>query len=404
MASQLTCPHCGNVLRTTAAIAPGRSVKCPACGESYKAPADTESPSSRRDRSAGPGSKQWRVLFAILLAGCALIAVIAGIALLAAFVWPGFLRPTNVPPARIDDPMALVPAESNWVMGADLDRLRAQGTLEPILSYITNPPPGVPSSGFPSGMTEIVREGESLLIAGTAGDAQTEPVFVLKTRGPVDVEKIKKECNARAPQKMHGHTVYRTEMGKAAPDQKPSLGWLAFPSEQLVLISKANEKDFAALLAAAAHPQPHPSAERIAEAKRTPLWAVLTFDSRMKTRLNEILAAEMAEVVPALQKGRTAVLIMETPKKDTALKGRLEVLCGNEADATELTAVAQKYWSGKKAFLQGAAILLALQDPALGFLVGDATRSIKIEAQGPRAIVGLEITEKTLQKLQKGKK
>jgi hypothetical protein len=48
--------------------------------------------------------------------------------------------------------------------------------------------------------------------------------------------------------------------------------------------------------------------------------------------------------------------------------------------------------------------LLALQDPALGFLVGDVTRSLKIEAQGPRAIVGLEITEKTLQKLQKGKK
>lgn len=226
-------------------------------------------------------------------------------------------------------------------MGADLDRLRAQGTLEPILSYLTNARLGVPESGFPASMADVIRDGESLLIAGIAGNEQAKPVIVLKTRGPVDVEKVKNDCNARAPRNIHGHTVFRTETGKTAPDKKTSLGWLAFPGEQLVLMSEANEKDFAALLAAAAHPQPHPSAERIAEAKTTPLWAVLTFDARMKAQLNETFATEMAGVVPALQKGRSAVLFMELPEKDSALKCRLEVLCGDAALSIEVKPVAK---------------------------------------------------------------
>jgi hypothetical protein len=404
MASQLTCPHCGNILRTTASVAPGRSVKCPACGESFKATADDESSSARGARGARPGRKPGGVVLALLLPGCALVAVIGGIALLAAFVWPGFLRPTNVPPQHIDDPMALVPADSNWVIGADLDRLRAQGVLEPMLSLLTNPPPGVPGNAFPAGMADVVRDGESLLIAGTAGDNQAKPVIVLTTRGPVDVETVKRACIARVAQKMHGHAVYRTEMGKAGPDKKGSLGWLAFPGERLVLLSEAQEKDFAALLAAAAEPRPHPSAERIVEAKKTPLWGVLTFDARMKVKLNETLANEMAGVVPLLQKAHSATFVMENPEKATSLKGQLDVNCGNDADAAELAAAAQKYWDAKKGQLALVAALLSLQDPALGGLVGDLSRTIKIEAKGPRAVVGLEITEKTLQKLQKRKK
>src|SRR5260370_22438947 len=112
----------------------------------------------------------------------------------------------------------------------------------------------------------------------------------------------------------------------------------------------------------------------------------------------------MAAVVPALQKAHAATFVMEIPEKATSLKGQLEVNCGNDADAVELAAAAQKYWDAKKGQLALVAALLSFQDPGLGGLVGDLSRTIKIEAKGPRAVLGLEITEKTLQKLQKGKK
>src|SRR4051794_918042 len=90
------------------------------------------------------------VLLALLPIGCGLILVLGVILALAAFVWPGFLKSPAVPP--INDPMTLVPGDSNWVLGADLDAARMQGVLEPVLSFVTNPPPVVPGEPLPQAL------------------------------------------------------------------------------------------------------------------------------------------------------------------------------------------------------------------------------------------------------------
>src|SRR4051794_34018680 len=128
MASQLTCPHCGNVLRTTASVLLARKMTCSACGEPF-----TVTDHGTASTTTGParGAKQSRTgsgLLAVLLPGCGLLLIVGVLGLLAAFVWPGFLRPTTTP-LTIADPMALVPADSNWLLGADLDKLRAHEAL-----------------------------------------------------------------------------------------------------------------------------------------------------------------------------------------------------------------------------------------------------------------------------------
>jgi hypothetical protein len=343
-----------------------------------------------------------RTVLAFLVPGCGLLLALGVVVLLAGFFWPGYFRTPPAALVRIDDPLTLLPADSNWVLGADLDKLRAGGTLEPILDFLANPPAGFANDVFSAGMADIVRDGQSLLIAGTAGDDKSKPVIILATRGPADVEKIKKECHAGAEQRMHGFTAYRTQIGKGEPGKKIAPGWLAFPSDCVVLLSEAAEPDFAALLAAASKPSTHRDAASIRAARAAPLWSVLHFDARMKRKLTETLPKDMGELAAALQKGRGAILQIEFP--NASANARLDVMHGNDADAAELAKAGQKSWSENKALLQGAVFLMGLQKhPATG-LLRDLTRTLSIDANGTRASATMQLTEKTLQELEKKQK
>jgi hypothetical protein len=132
---RFTCPKCGKVLRTSTRPAPGKKIKCPACGEAFvpdlddavestgiqerpsinanaksasknhadddedDRPAkkrgrdeDEEERPSRKKRKAqqkSGGTTMLMVLF--LLGGGGLFLVCAGVGV-AAFIWPGFLR------------------------------------------------------------------------------------------------------------------------------------------------------------------------------------------------------------------------------------------------------------------------------------------------------------------------
>jgi hypothetical protein len=351
-----------------------------------------------------PTRKPWGTIMVILVPGCCLLVVLAVAVPLAALFWPEFFRAPSPSSARVDDPMALLPAGSNWVLGADLDKLRADGTLEPMLGLLTNPPAGFPSDALPPGMADVVRDGQSLLVAGAAGDDKAKPVVILTMRGPADVEKIKRQCRVGAEQSMHGFAAYRTQIGKGEPGKKAAPGWLAFPGERVVLLSEASEQDFAALLAAARTPTAHPAAEFIGEARSAPLWAVLHFDAGMKQKLKETLAKYVGEMATALQTARGAILKIEFPEKAVSANVKLEVLYANEAEAAAMAKAAQKSLQENQLLLQGALFVMALQNhPATG-LVRDMTKTLSINANGTRAVATMQLTEKTLQQFEKRQK
>jgi hypothetical protein len=303
------------------------------------------------------------------------------------------------PPARIDDPMALLPADSNWVVGADLDRLRAAGTLEPMLRLLTRPPAGFAGDPFPAGMADVVRDGQSLLIAGVAGDEKAKPVVILTTRGPADAEKIKQACHAGAEQKIQGFTAYRTQRGEGEGGKNITVGWLAFPGERVVLWSEATEPDFAALLAAASKPAGHPPAESIREAREAPLWSVLHFDAGMQQKLQETLRKYAGDMAAALQTGRGAILKIEFAEKAASANVKLDVLFGNEADAAVMAIAAEKSWRENKALLPLAVMFLPRDHPAAG-VVRDLTKTLSIRANGTRAVATMQLSAKTLQQLE----
>ncbi len=236
-----------------------------------------------------PSQASSRAPLAVVLGGCATLVALAAILAFTAFVTPGFLRSTT-PPA-IDDPLALLPANSNWAVGADLEQARARGMLEPVLSFMMKPPPGVPGEPLPAALADVVRDGDSLLIAGTAGDDRARPVVIVVTRVPVAVDKVKQACNAGPVTRMHGFQVYRADLGK-----KGTAAWLAFPGERLVLLSEMSEGDFGNLLAAALQHTPHPAIDLIQEARVAPLWGTAFFDEPMKKKLNASSPADMAQL------------------------------------------------------------------------------------------------------------
>ncbi len=390
MAAELICPHCGNVLRTSAALAPGQKVRCPACQQSFAAGPPAAAPQGRDPTVAAraPGRS-----LTISLTLFAILVVVAAAALLAAYVWPGFLRSTPAP--HIEDPLALLPPQSNWVLGADLDRLRERGALEPTLNLLMNPPPGVPIEPLPAGLAEAMRGGSTLLVAGTTGEDPPRPTLLLTTRAPADAERIKRLLNANAARQVHGFTVYRAAPGDAARD---SVAWLTFPGERLVVLSQLPEPRLAALLAEAGKHPPHPAGDLMNQAKGTPLWAALHFDDRMKQSLRTRLPAGFKDALPVLERSRGAIATLDFPEQAKVARAKVEVFCASEEDADRLAAAAQKYWNANKALLS-AALLLPVLDAPVRALIGDVTRSLKVEVQEGHAVASVELSEKTLRLL-----
>jgi hypothetical protein len=50
--ASVTCTHCGAVLKTTAALAPGKKVKCPKCSKAFVVPDDEEEPTPDEEPAA----------------------------------------------------------------------------------------------------------------------------------------------------------------------------------------------------------------------------------------------------------------------------------------------------------------------------------------------------------------
>jgi hypothetical protein len=338
----------------------------------------------------------------IVPAGCAVVVILAIILSVGAFVWPGFLRSPPAPPPpttmRYDDPMALLPSDTNWLVGADLVRARKQGILEPILAYLTNPPKGmptIPGEPLPAGLAEVLRDGESVMLAGIAGGEPARPVMILTTQGPIDVEKVKKACHATENQPVHGHVVY-----DADPWQKDGRSLLAFPGERMMLFSTREFPHFVKVLAPGPRPA-HPSLDLIQEARQGTIWAVLQIDERSKGSIKKTLPEALAALVPPLQEARGMILKLSVPAGASSVDARLDAVCFKDVDAAAIAEAGQSAWK-QSAFLRLAARAF-VKDAGIASMLGDFD-NMKISAAGSRASANVQFSEKTLQLLQGQKK
>jgi hypothetical protein len=335
----------------------------------------------------------------LLSTGLSLVVVLGAILAVAAFLWPGLLRTPPAPPAApvgITDPMALVPADSNWLLGADLEQARKQGVLDPIVSFLAHPPAALPDDLLPPGLAEVLRNGESLLVAGKMGtDDVDRPVVIVTLKSASDVETVKAVCNAGATTPMHGHTAYHTDLG-----EKGTQAWLAFPGERLVVLSTRREPEFARLLDPTKHQQ-HPAHALIQEAQQAPVWAVLCVDDRLLDALKGVGTDEFAPLLGSLKAARGAIVKLAFPEKPPAIDGTLAVVCTSEADAAKVADQGQQAWATTKQTRLQAQAGLAFLNPVLAGLMGDLNRSMQINADGARVAARVQVTTKTLQQLQK---
>jgi hypothetical protein len=325
--------------------------------------------------------------------GCGLVVILLVLVALAAFVWPGFWR---AKPPTITDPLALIPADSNWIVGADFNEARRLGLLEPTLAFAANPPPaflGVKVPRVGEELAAILNDCESMLVASRFGKDATRAIVVLTAKGPVDVEKVKHACRAAESQQVHGYTVYRAQV---FDEGRPA--WLAFPSERLILLSHTDEMSFAQLLAGGARP-PHPARDLIDEAKDRWIWGVIHNDEGFQEGLKGTMRAkEFAPLLPVLPKARGAVWSIQPTGSPLAPEARIEIVCGSDADAAELLRAAQKTWKATLLMRLGTQALLgAAVNRGLAGLAGDVNRTAAFAAEGPRVVLTIQVSEKTYQ-------
>jgi hypothetical protein len=376
MATQLTCPYCGNVQRTSADLSPGQSVRCPQCGHAFAVPGGTT------PVRAGP--RRGRLL-PIVLTLCDLAVAAGALFPLAAYVWPGFLRSPAA--RRTDDPMAFLPPDSNWIVGADLVALRDQGVLEPAVRFLVDPPPGVPIRSLPPEWVGLLRDGDSLLIAGNTTEHPPRPAIALRTAEPVDVERVKQASSAAQGRKVHGHTVYRAD-----PGLHGAKGWLTIPGDHLVIYSEMSETAFADLIAGAGKQPPHPALDLIGEAKLAgPVWGAALMDARMWEKLSEKPPAGMAAILSALQPARGAAAGVSFPRDPPSVKAMANIHFTKEDDAAKFAAVGKLSLAAVGLFGGG--------NPALLALVG---KGMTIEPKGQRTVVSVQVPEETLRLLASG--
>jgi hypothetical protein len=417
----LTCPNCQKNLKTTAAVAPGTKVRCPSCGQTFEAAGGAEETGiqapprrevvaptaiqsepptprpARRQPRADAERRPRRLMGPIVVSVVVAVLVLALIAGLLAFVWPGFLRRTA--PPNINDPFAFLPVDSNFILGANLSTLRAQGKLDAALAILRAPPQVGPLQGIPPELEGIVRDGDLLLAADKMREGEDpRPVFILRTQRPVDVEKVKAACGAVPSLPLHGFTVFRAD-----PGNRGGSAWLAIPGDHLVVLSGQKDHEFGDLLGAAQKKgAAHPALELIRQVEAAPGWGVVPFDASVKKKIQAAIPNMPAQggdpgLGPMLQKARGATLTLEWIDPP-ALKAKLRVLCNDNDDAAKIAEAAKQLWGPIKAFAPFV-VVGKVQDPAQRALVIEAIRTLAFQQDGDAAVATLQLSEKALQQL-----
>ncbi|GEM_PF-6170459 len=442
MAHLVICPHCKKGLRSSAPFAVGVTIQCPACHAQFATGSDSPAvavppkllapvraksapiaalvgrpahqvaakalpplpvadpldddleevrprPKPSPDLVAGgrvpPRSKAGLMLG--LAGGMAVLAVLA----VTAFVWPGFLV-NGRPPSQARTLLAYVPANSTIIAGAQIGLFRKEPKFQAKWNEVQQQIAQFPN--FPADARALLNDADEIIV-GSGIDLQSSAVFVCSTEQPFDPDKVKRLAKAGAAQTVLGQTIYPVNdlvLGRT--------GFLALPTDNILVLGFMPADDFARLLAGAKQARLHPDLqEQVEHAHSALVWVAARFDPGIKQKMNEAnddfgqaaagFLPELPKLVGIIQRGKGALVSIDLG--DQNLKLSIGVTCQDGADAGQCSAAVGSIWNQAKLLLG-----FAKSVPKFGKLLGEVQQSFAVEQRDHTVFASVQLNQDTL--------
>jgi hypothetical protein len=440
MSNILVCPSCKKGLRTSAPVAAGKKIKCPACATLFaasgdgaaaavqaKAPPpvltkaapvrqakaarpvdvveevdDFDEPSPRRRRRDSDDRPVRRKKSGSMLG--LIVGLCGGVALLAifgvtAFVWPGFLLSGRASQARTL--LAYVPADSTVVAGAQVGLVRKDPQFAASWNELQQKVTQLPD--FPPEARELLNDADEIVV-GTAGtNANATAVFAASTERPYDVEKVKRLAKAGAAVNVQGQTIYPTNNLIAGKQS-----FLALPTDKIMVLGVMPQEQFAKLLVEAPKARLHADLqEQIDHAHTALVWVGVRFDENIKQQLQKaqgqlgpaamMLGPDGNNILAAIQRGKGALLAIDF--RGQKLKVSVGMTCADGNDAGLLKTGVSNVWNAQAKQMIAMGDLFGAGVPGLSKLLAEVQQSFAVELRSTTVIASIEVNQDTLQQV-----
>lgn len=320
------------------------------------------------------------------------------------------------------EPLAYVPADSNFIMGVHAGALLAHPAtselLEPLLKN-----PNLPLLAQLEARTGLAFKGlvHEVFVAGRqpfdAGPgAQPEAMtFIIKSRVPFDVAKMAAVLGSGPAVKVRGKDTY--------PSASPAFATLLLPSDRLIVLTTLTGPRLEALAATDGKHIVLPNLALVNQVRGHHAWLAVLIDAAARRPLQTELGLVAKDAPPDPQVQKALAILQEA--RGIVLWGRLDgnqlelgssVACANPAVAKELSTALQGAWDKLlKPMTEGAEVRAAIDalPPHLKTLANELTRQLKfghsgavtqasirlstaplvalakdVQAQGPQAVLG----------------
>jgi hypothetical protein len=346
---------------------------------------DDAMPTKKKKAKKQAGSSMLLViLFLVLGGGMMLSCAMCGVG---AFVWPGFLRSKNA------DLAAFVPPDANVVMGMNPKMLKTKfGHLEKMFPQKNAIQPGRRQWAW----DDIDFNSERMLIFGNATNFEQGIVSAFQSTSS-DIAKVKRNPNIGPAQTLGGHANIHKATDAGLRDGL--LPWVAFTSDNVVLVAKRQEDLIASLNHAKNKGKKNATWEMGQPHEKSMFWLAFTPDVNMMGKMRGQMQfggpAPFQNVMPALGDIKGITFTMDVDgKDDIALTGSL--VCKNADDAAKIRVAAEGAWTIGKVQMQNA-----LQNPFFRMpnsLMADLN-SMTFAANGVNMTASMKIQSQTITEL-----
>jgi len=413
-----------------------RSGKPPAVSTARRQPApvgDDEDERPARKRSKKRKKQQNNRVLLLGLGGGGGFLLLGFV--LTAFVWPGFLLSQKRPRAAQAAP-AEVGAQKPAEVAAQKPEALPKGTgQEDLLNYVprgctafagidvgkANENPSakqqwtmmlglLQAQGLPPSLAEHVNDVDRVLVAFNVEESvgpgkipgPPEGALILRMKNPYDPEKVRqlfKDITKAdlTPEQIKDMTIYHFTVNNN--QLKPILH---MPNDRVLVLAVAAPARLANLLtftgvAPVVGPQ---SIAEIRGVDKSALWMALEVTPAVRATLAKLDAKMLSDFAPELT---PAVALLQNIKgvglagdkgPNAKISYRFGVTCASNADSQLITTALQSFWDKK-----GKGMLSLLKGGAgpMAPLLDEITTSLTVMNQGPQVILGLELTEQTVQ-------
>ncbi len=403
---KIKCPSCTASLKSGAVIAVGTKIKCPKCGGGFVYSPEEETAEyaevAERDDEVDEEEEQEEqeevrpkkrlkkkkrkdnklVVMAISI-GAAVVLLAGG-----GYAAYRFLRTPD-----FAEPLAFVPASSNVIIGADVERLVTtlgmQSQIEQFLSQ--------GNTGFTEAECkqqtglEFLELFNQVTIAvdsssGGAGLANPKAVTIVRSKVPFSPSKVEKLLKLREPTRLNGRKYYTR-------NDNASVQKVFMPSSRLiVIVDSGAQNELNAIIGADGTKMAVSAAlqTKVESSRQNEIWAVATIDTNLRNMLaaagTQPDARDSKQFFAALQHVTGAGVWLNSEGGQVKLNAHIE--CDSASAAALLSSEWQKSFEKETKGLGGAAKLavgLAMMPPSAQTVVRELIQSIRFGTQGSSA-------------------